>query len=595
MRNLIMVGTARRNCLRKPGGISIILLAVILAAFAAVPLGLLGFEIQRVQLAREQLRSVCEAASLAAATELAGSDLSNALEAHQNAIDAALAFYQQNSVIGYALNTSYLAGSKLETPSITKGNLYVEFLDPHSNLQPVSIGDPRGKIVRVYANINALPAFGKFLPIGNFIISANAAAGVPALDVVLCFDISGSIDDQTFVSFVRRQWDATAGKIIYPLSSARGGAPAGSTAKGKLYDVLGPPPTGSRTNAVFPQWLSVSNQSDHRYPLNFSEEGSAKGLRGSSDSGSPPGNCPPGKASTGDNYTYTDLVVNLDNNQTFGGISVDGYDFPDIATLVEASRGNLESTTVFTSSQANKGLPNITPRAGYKSEYQKIARTLIHPLLEAQDAASTFLSILNTNADARFGFVSFATDAGKSPGDYEAQSNVDASYPQAGSSNFPMPGIKLSSAEDVTNFSTIMAAIPTTGACTGTNIGDSLIEAVNQLKTYGRKGASKAIVLFTDGQPTVGSPLDADPWANSRKAAVEAKKAGIPIYTIGLAQNPEIVPSEVSILNDTNSNPSNGGIAAIAGNGGKFFLVTDAMKLRLTFENVARQLVQLVR
>ncbi|HEY9869269.1 MAG TPA: hypothetical protein V6D08_08895, partial [Candidatus Obscuribacterales bacterium] len=90
-------------------------------------------------------------------------------------------------------------------------------------------------------------------------------------------------------------------------------------------------------------------------------------------------------------------------------------------------------------------------------------------------------------------------------------------------------------------------------------------------------------------------PLDSDPWRNARKAAVECKKAGIPLYTIGLAQNPEIVPDEVAILNDTNADPSSGGMAAIAGNGGKFFLVTDANDLRRTFEHIARQLVQLVR
>ncbi|MGK3850853.1 hypothetical protein ABI057_15820, partial [Enterococcus faecium] len=69
----------------------------------------------------------------------------------------------------------------------------------------------------------------------------------------------------------------------------------------------------------------------------------------------------------------------------------------------------------------------------------------------------------------------------------------------------------------------------------------------------------------------------------------------IPIYTIGLAQVPAIIPGETAILNDTNSNQTNGGIAAIAGNGGKFWLVTSNANLRLTFENLARQLVQLVK
>lgn len=78
-------------------------------------------------------------------------------------------------------------------------------------------------------------------------------------------------------------------------------------------------------------------------------------------------------------------------------------------------------------------------------------------------------------------------------------------------------------------------------------------------------------------------------------AAQKAQKAGIPIYAIGLAQTPAIVPSETAILTDQNSSPSAGGVSGIAGHGGKFFLVTKVSDLRLTFENLARQLVQLVK
>lgn len=589
-----MLSKATVHKFRKEQGITVIVLGLILAAFAVLPLGLLAFELHRAELAREQLRSVCESAALAAATSLAGSDLNDPAQAHQNAINAALHFFRNNSVIGYALTSANVAGSKTEKPSLQSGNIYVEFQDPHNNSQPVAIGDPKGKIVQIFANLNAVPSFGSFLPIGNYLVSASASAGVPTLDVVLCFDVSGSIDDQTPVTFVRRQWDDAAGKIVYIVPPSRG-APSGPLASGKIYDVLGPPPTGSRTNATHPQWLSNSNQGDHRYPLNFSEESSARGLRGATNSGSPPGNCPPGRATTGDRYTYTDLVVNLDGKDVFGGTSLNGYSFPDVATLVEASRGNLESDAVFKSSKADKALTNVTPRAGYMEQYQRLAYAHLHPILEAKDASAAFLNIINTNTDAHFGFVTFASSAGKSESDYETQHNVDSTYSQAGSKNFPLPQVKVSPAETVTNYSTILSLIPTMSAYTSTNIGDALLQAVNQLKTTSRKGARKAIVLFTDGQPTAGGPFSQDPWSNSRSAAVEAKGAGIPIYTIGLAQNPEIIPSEIAILNDTNSSPSSGGIAAIAGNGGKFFLVTDATKLRLTFENVARQLVQLVR
>jgi hypothetical protein len=127
------------------------------------------------------------------------------------------------------------------------------------------------------------------------------------------------------------------------------------------------------------------------------------------------------------------------------------------------------------------------------------------------------------------------------------------------------------------------------------NIGAALHKAVQTLKSDSRKGSVRAIVLFTDGQPSDGGPLDNDPWMNARKAAQEAREEGIAIYTIGLAQNPAIMPGEIDILNDTNKDPASGGVAAIAGNGGTFNLVTDSKKLRVAFEKIARRLVEIVR
>jgi hypothetical protein len=202
---------------------------------------------------------------------------------------------------------------------------------------------------------------------------------------------------------------------------------------------------------------------------------------------------------------------------------------------------------------------------------------------------------MNTNTDAHFCLVSFTSNAGTSPTSYFQTWNVDSNYQQAGSQRFPVPLIPLNRSTLVTNYDAAYAALPTTVATSGTNIGDAVHQAVAQLNTNRRPGSKRAIVLFTDGQPTSGNPLHSDPWTNARRAAQEAKNAGIPIYTIGLAQVPEIIPGEVAILNDTNSNVNNGGMAAIAGNGGKFFLVTRVEDLRLTFENIARQLVQLVK
>jgi hypothetical protein len=350
-------------------------------------------------------------------------------------------------------------------------------------------------------------------------------------------------------------------------------------------------------NGVPPQYLSSSNQGDVRYPINFSEEGAARGLRGSANSGTPPGNFPPGTAPTGNAYTYTDLVVNIDGKPVFGGFTTEtGYSFPDLATLVEASRGNLEDGNVFSRSKANTGVPSgIAPRAGYQAAYQRAAAQALEPIGASQDAVSNFLSVMNNNTDAHFGFIAFSDNAGRSANGTYSEYNIDSSYAAGGRGQFPIPNVALNKSVGATNFDIIQSVIPTTVATTSTNIGDAVNQAVEQLQNNSRPGAKKAIVLFTDGQPTAGGPLSGDPWANARASAVEAKHAGIPIYTIGLAQNREIIPSETALLNDTNPDPGSGGMAAIAGNQGKFFLVTRASDLRATFEHIARLLVQLVQ
>jgi len=579
-----------------------IALTMILGFFVVGAIGLFAFEVNRILLAHEQLRAASDAAALAAAAGLASQDNTDPLDAHNEAMNIALNTFRANSVIGVPLSSAVMAADAYDSPAAGNSSIFVEFLDPHNNNTPVSLGDPAGKIVRITAAFGAQPAFGHYLGLGNMPVRVNSSGGVPDLDVVLCFDVSGSIDDQTPVTFVKRRWNSVTGKIAYDICSTRAGSPVQPLAHGKIYDILGPPKTGTRTNGVAPQYLINSNQSDVRWPLNFCENMSVatgKGLRGTSNAGSPPGNYPPnsGGVGIGDAYTYTDLVVNIDGNATFAGFSHDGYNFPDLATLVEASRGNLENITVFTNSKANLSVPAyITPVLGYQQAYYDLAKQQLHPLADAQLAAQDFFTIMNTNTDGHFSMICFSDIGGTSStytyNDYKVSSN----YTAGGSANYNVPGIPLNPSVGQTQFSACTTAIPGTVATTGTNIGDAVSKAVSQLRTNSRAGCKKAIVLFTDGMPTVAGPLDgSDPWRNARLAANQAKTYGMPIYTIGLAQNPEIVPDETAILNDSNNDPNTGGMAGIAGNGGKFFLVTDVNDLRKTFENIARQLVQLVR
>ncbi len=587
--------------LRRQTGQSMVALGLIISVFVLLAIGLFSFELNRMELAKEQLRTACDAASLSAAAALASSDNLDTTASQTNAIDTAIATFQQNMIIGTSLATTSQAATQSQTPNANQALLYFEFLDPHNNNQPVALGDPNGKIIRVDGAFGLVPAFGKFLGLGTTTVRATSSGGVPEIDVALCFDVSASIDDQTPVTFIRRQWNPAKAKIDYIVPPTAAGSPAGALAHGRIFDVIGPPAIGSSVDGLYPQNLSDSNSAGKNlYPLNFSEArgmpGAAPGLRGTTNVGSPPGNCPPGTAGTGNQYTFTDMVVNIDGNMAFAGTSSGAFRFPDIATVVEAARGNLENNTVFVNSKAKTGVPaTIQPLAGYQAAYFQAAAANIHPLGDAQTAAQEFLTIMNTNTDAHFCLVAFTSNAGTSATNTYSASNIDGNYGAGGSSNFPVPLIALNPTSGSTNFSTAMAALPKTVAISGTNIGDAVNTAVTQLKNNSRPGSRKAIVLFTDGEPTSGGPLDSDPWTNARKAAVQAQKSGIPVYTIGLAQNASIIPSETAILNDTNSDPNAGGMAAIAGNGGKFFLVTKVQDLRLTFENIARQLVQLVQ
>ncbi len=592
----------RRQFKRSESGQSLVIMIFVMAFMILGVVGMFSFEISRANLAREQLRSACQAASLAGAATLASSDLVDPKQAQLDAITSAMVVFKKNYVLGNILSGATQSPdlASLSTNTVPQNCIvYFEFLDPNNNDAVVNLGDPNGKVIRVNSSFGLVPSFGQYLGLTTLPIEGIASAGVPQLDVVLCFDVSGSIDDQTPVTFVKRVWNGATGKIDYNVTSARAGSPAGALAQGTIYSILGPPATGTGFNANYPQALS-SARSGASYPLYFSEDAgaganAATGLRGANNAGSPPGNYPGLGAGVGTQYTFTDLVVNLDGKNQFQSFSADGYDFPDLATLVEAARGNMETPALFASSKANTSVLNAQPKAGYQAEYFKLALVNTHPIYDAQQAASLFFTILNHDTDAHFGVVCFNGSAATSQTDVTNDYNVDSSYSTAGQNNFPKPNISIVSTAGISNYNTVQSYLPQTRADGNTNIGDAVVKAVAQLNTNSRIGARKAIIVFTDGQPTSGSPLSTDPWTNARLAAVQAKNKGIPIYTIGLAQNPQIIVGETAILNDTDSNQNTGGIAAIAGNGGKFFLVTNQQNLRLTFENLARQLVLLVR
>jgi Flp pilus assembly protein TadG len=578
---------------RNQKGVSLTMLILGLAFVIMPIIGLFAFEIGRLQIAHQELQNVTDAAALAAVATLTCEETTDPATAHQNAIATAVNLFKQNSIIGIPLTNTTISGSINSSPGPGEATLYFEFIDPVTH-SVVSMSDPNGKVVKVYSVFGAAPAFGTFLSLSNFGIKTIAFGAVPTLDLVLCFDTSGSIDDQTPVTFVKRSWDATLGKIVYEVPTGANGI-----ARGKQYDIMLPGPNGTSLNGIYPH---IASDAYYNAQLWFSEYLAqyygVPGLRslsgGAAEAGSPPGNYPPGTAPTYPGWAvFTDVVVNLDGNNNFSGFNGNGYSFPNVATMVEAARGNLENSTVFNNSKANTSV-SVSPSPGYQQAYFNLAKSKLQPLQDAKSAAQIFIDILNTDTDAHFGFVAFDHQIGANPTSVETRYAIDDAAAYGASTGFPLPVIPLDPTAGARHYGETDAAIVSCVPLGGTNIGAAVDKAVDEFTAHGRLGSKKAIVLFTDGQPTYGGPLDGDPWSNARKAAVKAKNAGVAIYTIGLAQNPDIVPGQTAILNDTNNNETTGGMAAIAGNGGTFSLVTNSGNLRRVFEQIARHLVELV-
>lgn len=575
--------------MRSAKGQSMIALVMLVGLVVIPMLGIFTFEVGRLHLAKQQLQNASDAAALAAVATLASEDNLNPQAAHNDAIQTALGIFKKNFVLGTELTKTDIAAAKDIVPAIGNANIFFEFVNPLT-MQVEPLTSPNAKIVRVYSNFTTYTAFGRYVGISQLNVNALAKGAVPQLDIVFCFDVSGSMDDQTPVTFLKRKWDQT--KIVYDIAIGNSGK-----AQGKIFDVLQPGPGGSSLNGAEPQLL------DQAFSMQFTEdlakEAGVPGLRslsGYPDQGKPPGNCPPGAAPTWDGYpsAFTDLVVNVDGNTTFSGFTYNGYRFPDLATLVEAARGNLENQTVFMQSKAYTSV-SVSPQAGYQAAYQQAASARLQPMKDAKDASTMFTNIINTDTDCHFGFVAFDGEIGAASNSTEEWYSIDQNTPYGPPKPFALPMVPVDPAPGNTNYATVNNAINSCVALGSTNIGAAVDKAVNELKQHSRPGSVQAIVLFTDGQPTnPGGPLDSNPLTNARKAAIEARDAGIPVYTIGLAQNPSIIAAETAILNDTNNDPASGGMAAIAGHGGTFNLVTNSSQLRKTFEKIARHLVELV-
>jgi len=582
---------------RSQRGQSVVMLVFVTAIVLVGTLSLFAFEMARVCLAQQQLAACVESAALAGAATTASSNSTDPTTTQDSAMATALNMFQKNTILGQSLSGTTQASSLPMSPAANGALVFFQFLDPVT-LLPVPIGSTNGKILQVTGSFGIVPAFQKYLGLAtSYTLNAVSNGGLPMVDVILCFDISASMDDFTLVSIVDR----------YKLNSTTNGYKV--IAQNPLYTAFGATSaTGTAVNATFPQGLDNSSATDGIYTF-------SSALRGQNNNAA---------ASSAVSADFTDLVVNIDGTNTFSaGTNVvyngTSYSFPanNIGCLVEAARGNLESSTVATTAHVPYASWGVVPKVGYYQAYLQAAFAQRHPIGDAITAAQNFFTIMNNDCDVHFGLVTFSTNAGTTatstvpPDDGGSignitdnsgtySSNVDPSDPVSPLPPNPTIDLKSTAGAAYSNYSTVNTAVQTVLAYGGTNISGALQQALNQMKPTSqgglgltRAGANKVIVLFTDGLPT-DSSLGGDPTQDARTEASAASTLGIPIYCIGLCMVPSLQASQTAVLTDQSSNPSTGGIAGISGNGAVFYQATQISELNLVFENVARALVKLV-
>ncbi len=416
-------------------GASTIALVLILVFFGILPLALLGFEMARASLVQIELQNVTDSAALGATAVLAGGSGSNATNSQLNAIQGGLEFFVMNSIMNVPLYANTGAAPLLPTgfPTATANvSLYYppsgggttptfangpNALWPANNALPVGqawfvcsfydntgaaqpLGTAAVQTIQIQTFFTEAPIFfGTFLPIAQqFTVSAVSYGGLPMLDLVLCFDMSGSMDDATPVCLVERYWQTTPAQVIWATCVGTGltsmtdavtnpmgtytFSPCGGDPTACLDNIAtllslstATSPNGTSTNAAQPQQLigmdykyySPASPPAHEYTF-ANDNGCALRILPNSasavatsaaiipEAGCVPGNTPtplsngnltatnptpPSPTLGGANQTqFTDMVVLLGSVQSTSST----FNFLNSpAVCVEASRGNMES------------------------------------------------------------------------------------------------------------------------------------------------------------------------------------------------------------------------------------------------------------
>ena len=293
---------------------------------------------------------------------------------------------------------------------------------------------------------------------------------------------------------------------------------------------------------------SYSFQGNVAGPANFNEQGSA-------DQGSVRILPDPSKL----DFNKSNLMQSLQNAPAH----------IKMAAMHEAKAGNLDSPAAFKNAGLDKTeLANyIKPGDGYSEDYQRLALSVAQPLASEKDAINNFVAQLQAGKDVHVGLITYAS-AVSGTGDHKDKFSTKSGH--------KLPSVELSKGNS--RFEDVVDSIAPTPTFNNTNTGGA-VEAAIEMLTGGkhREGASKTIVLLTDGMPNVGP----SPYTAAKKAG----EKGIRLYTVGFFHTANAQQSGPNVLN---------AMVAEAGNGSKAFNAPDVPTLNDALAQISRGGVSLI-
>ena len=247
--------------LRDNRGAAVISLCLVLSLFMIFIIFFI-FDMNRLQMAQRQVNALCDAAALAGTAMLTSTDLSyedgggdklytTQLAAEQYAKNMlalgtilGMQCYDPSagSAVAGGIPVSQVASSAaLNNTSPGQLNVWVQVCSPLNNYAVVAPGNSTGRALYIQAAYGYIP-FLSILGINSVTLPASSTGSLQKLYVMLAFDCSGSMDDNTVVSFVYRRWTQSPGTSNGTSTIDDGAADQANNNKGQyVYTVVGNP------------------------------------------------------------------------------------------------------------------------------------------------------------------------------------------------------------------------------------------------------------------------------------------------------------------------------------------------------------------